>query len=108
MTLIPSRFSRVLRLTISVNHWTLRYLIPAKCRVPIIMKSNTAIPAAVTRVHSMEELEILRSPHTAMMGAFITAWSPLAMKFCTWVTSFVERVMRLAAVKRLISSTERD
>ena len=108
MTLMPSRFSRVLRLTASVNHCTLRYLMPAKWRVANIMTASTAIPPAVTAVHSMEEWEILMSPQTAMIGALMTACSPLAMKFCTWVTSLVERVMRLAAVKRLMSSTERD
>ena len=39
-----------------------------------------------------------------MMGAKHSSRRPILKKFCTWVMSLVERVMRVAPEKRSISS----
>ncbi|MNO33421.1 hypothetical protein D3C76_234310 [compost metagenome] len=58
--------------------------------------------------HSQLLPVILSSAHTARIGAFTSNCNPMTISICTWVISFVERVIRLAVEKLLISSMEKD
>ena len=61
--------------------------------------SSTPTAAAVDIVHSHCLSAILQIAQTAMIGAMISICSPSTISICTWVTSLVERVIRLAVEK---------
>ena len=69
------------------------------------MSRATVIAVASDHCHALPAIFI--TAHTAMVGALITTCSDMTMSICTCVTSFVERVIRLAVEKAFISSREK-
>src|SRR5574344_1478955 len=108
MTLSPSRFSLVERLTPSISH-CMRFM-NGKLSFTrrMITMTRTIRAMAVTAVHSKAPAFILLSAQTAMMGALTLICNPLAVNSCMWYTSLVDLVMRLAAENELMSCFEKD
>ena len=63
------------------------------------MRAKASTQARLTQV----DRPMMRPP-MPMMGAKHSSRRPILRKFCTWVMSLVERVMRVAPEKRSISS----
>ncbi|MNE27393.1 hypothetical protein D3C80_1208010 [compost metagenome] len=70
------------------------------------IRTPTAVPVASD--HCQLFPVILRMAQTASRGALISSCRPITISICTWVISLVERVIRLAVEKLLISSIEKD
>ena len=66
----------------------------------------TAIPVASDHCHALPAILVIA--HIAMAGALMTTCIDKTISICTCMTSFVERVMRLAVEKEFISSMEND
>ncbi len=63
----------------------------------------TTMATAVEVVHCQLFPEILMIAHPARIGDLMTSCRPIATAICTWVMSFVARVIRLAVENLLIS-----
>ena len=70
--------------------------------------SSTTTAMPVVSVHSNPSPAILHTAHTAMIGDLMSICRPIVMNIWICVTSFVERVMRLAVEKRCISDGPND
>ncbi len=105
---MPVRFSRATRLMSSVRRCiALNFGITSAMRMPTAHSSTTtAMP--VVSVHSKPSPAILHTAHTAMIGDLMSICRPIVMNIWICVTSFVERVMRLAVEKRCISDGPND
>lgn len=103
IVLAPSSSSRVSALTESTNHCILR--VYGMLRHTTIMHEmrRTMNAPAVTAVHSKLLPAIFRVAHTAMIGALMMLLIPRDTNCMIWLTSFVVRVMRDAAVKESMS-----
>ena len=108
VTEIPKRFSLAIRFKLSVNFWSFANLGRAiAIHIPTIINNiKTAIP--VVKDSSQFFPVIFKTAQTANIGAFINNCKPITINVCTWVTSFVERVIKLAVEKLFISSIEKS
>ena len=70
-----------------------------------VTRATTATP--VLAVHCQLFPTIFVMAQTAITGALMISCSPMVISICTWVTSLVERVIRLGVEKPLISSMEK-
>ena len=71
---------------------------------PMTSTSDTPVAA----VHSTPLPAILAIAHTAMIGDCTSMSRPMVRNIWIWVTSLVERVIRLAVEKRFSSSGPKD
>ncbi|MNZ75406.1 hypothetical protein D3C78_938820 [compost metagenome] len=108
MTRRPLRFSLDTRFRLSVSSCSFLNLGRTSTIQTATITTSNATAAPVVRVHSQLLPEILSIAHTARMGAFTSSCKPITISICTCVMSFVERVIRLAVEKLLISSIEKD
>ena len=101
-TLIPVIFSLVTEFNLSISPWTILNLgitIIIKI-VIVVIRINTATAVAI--LHSRLFPNILVTAHTAVIGAFIISWSPIAINISNWVISLVVLVIRLLVEKFFI------
>ena len=78
-TLMPVRFSRATRLILSVIFCTRRKRGMQEPIMSSTVVNSTTTNAAVTAESSQLLPRILMIAHTAMMGALIIIWRPMAM-----------------------------
>ena len=69
---------------------------------------RTATAAPVARVQVILASEILRIAHTATIGDLTSRWTAMTTNIWIWVTSLVERVMRLGVENSPISAMEKS
>ena len=103
-TLIPVKFSRVIRFKLSVNFWNILNFGIANTIIILIITNiiNTPMPVATENCHSLPS--ILNIAIDAIIGALASIWVPITTKFFTCVTSLVFLVIKLLVENLLISS----